>query len=296
MKRIRDCFAVTLMLLLLFSMNAYMEGDSAISGPTVTLSSLNSKEVSAIKTTCGDINKAVYEKSSKTGIKNSDAEILSYAKDNEVSDGEGGIVINVRFNTLLYNALNGNQKMEVMNIVLNGIEQSDLSTIVKTKLHNLISNSDEATSNLTRQLSEDVRADFIGVIGSPFMKGLFRVLRLILGAVALLMFLFLGMMIVMDIAYITIPAWQCWVDARNDNPENTKDKPILVSIEARNAVMTAENSIGSSGFREPLGIYVKLKSKQLIMCSLCLLYLLSGKIYNLLGAFIDLFNELVRSL
>ena len=294
MKKIRNYIIVTLMLLLLFSTNAYMQGDIAVSGPTVTLSSLNSKEASTIKTTCEDINKTVYEMSSKTGIEDSDVKILSYTKDNEFSDGESGIVMNVRFNAWLYNRLNSDQRMEVMDIVLSGIEQSDLSSISKSRLYNIISNSDEATANLTRQLSKDVKADFASVIGSSFVKDVFRWMRIILGIVAWLMFLFLGMAIVMDIAYITIPVWQCWVDARNDSPENTQDKPILVSIEARNAVMSAENSIGSSSFREPIGIYAKLKSKQLMMCALCLLYLLSGEIYNLLGAIIDSFGEFVR--
>lgn len=55
MKKIRNYIIVTLMLLLLFSTNAYMQGDIAVSGPTVTLSSLNGKEASTIKTTCEDI-------------------------------------------------------------------------------------------------------------------------------------------------------------------------------------------------------------------------------------------------
>jgi hypothetical protein len=119
-----------------------MQGDIAVSGPTVTLSSLNSKEASTIKTTCEDINKTVYEMSSKTGIEDSDVKILSYTKDNEFSDGESGIVMNVRFNAWLYNRLNGDQRMEVMDIVLSGIEQSDLSSISKSRLYNIISNLD----------------------------------------------------------------------------------------------------------------------------------------------------------
>ena len=51
---------LALVLTVLFSVDVYGAGC-----PTLTMSSLTSKEVSAIKSTCKDINRELYEKAKK---------------------------------------------------------------------------------------------------------------------------------------------------------------------------------------------------------------------------------------
>lgn len=279
---------LTLILLLFFSVDVYGAGS-----PTLTMSSLTSREVSIIRTTCKDINKAVYEKGRKTGIKDPDIQILTSSKDENSPNGEGTLIENVEFNVSVYNKLKQSEKEEVMEIVLIGIENSDLSQMNRTRLYNFISNSDEATSNLVRQLSDDVRADYVRAYSS--MDWLWRPLSVILGCMAITLFVSLGLLISLDIAYITIPMFQLWIEAGNGEDEEKDRKVHLrVSAEARYAVRTAESSSGSR-FREPMGIYFKLKIKQFMIIAICILYLVSGDIYALIGTVIDMFSEIIKS-
>ena len=52
--------------------------------------------------------------------------------------------------------------------------------------------------------------------------------------------------------------------------------------------MAAENDKGTR--HESLTIYLKLKMKQFIAIGICLLYLVSGQIYDLIASIIDYFR------
>lgn len=268
-------------MLLLFSSSAVCENN-----PTVTMSALNNKEVGLLSSTCNEINQSIYENSDKTGIKDTGIKMLISSKDANSGSSDGEYIVNVEFNVSTYNGLKQNEKEAVMELILNGIDNSQLSQISKTKIYNFVSNSDEATANLVRQLSSDVKADF-GSAYSSF-KPFTGVIGWILGILTLAIFLILGLTIAFDIAYITIPIIQNWLSQSNESV-----KPKFVSLEAWNAVKAAEASIGT-GYREPMAIYFKAKTKQFLALGLCLLYLISGQIYNVIAMIIDMFNGVVQ--
>lgn len=268
--------AVALMLLL-FSICV-----DCVSNPTVTLSTLTQTEVSLIEDTCKDINELIYENSRDTGITDPSTQMLKASRDTNSPNTNGQMIENVEFNVSTYNRLEQLEKQEVMEIILTGIDNSQLSQISKSKIYNFVSNSDKSTSNLVRQLSGDVRADFASAYSSfrPFTG----VLGWILGVFTLLIFIILGLTIVVDLAYIVIPFVQNGL-----SNENASAKPRFISPEAWNAVRVAEQSIGSN-YREPVGVYFKSKTKQFIAIGICLLYLVSGKIYDLIAMVIDMFQ------
>lgn len=269
------------MLLLLFSINA-----DCVSNPTVTMSSLTQTEISLIEDTCKDINESIYENSNKTGVTDPSTQMLKASRDPNSSNTNGKMIENVEFNVSVYNRLDQLEKQEVMSIILNGIDNSQLSQISRSKIYNFVSNSDKSTSNLVRQLSNDVRADFASAYGT--FKPFTGVLGWILGIITLAIFIVLALTIVIDLAYIIIPFVQNCLSS-----ENVSVKPRFISTEAWNAVMSAEKSIGST-YREPVGVYFKLKTKQFLAIGICLLYLVSGKIYDVIAAVIDMFGEFIK--
>ena len=95
-------------------------------------------------------------------------------------------------------------------------------------------------------------------------------------------FIILGITVTVDLAYIVVPIIQNAL-----SKDNASAKPKFVSLEAWNAVKKAEEG---NTFREPLGIYCKLKVKQFMALGICLLYLISGKIYTLIAWFMDMFS------
>ena len=102
-------------------------------------------------------------------------------------------------------------------------------------------------------------------------------------------FILLGLNIVCDLAYIVIPGARLFIDSVNDKTKKRK----FVSVEAVNAVMEQESKNGTA-YVNPVGIYFKSRVKQIIALSLCLVYLVSGEIYNLIGSIMDYINMAIN--
>lgn len=273
--------AVALWLLLFFSDVGYMAFDlfSDTGNPIMTMSSVTNKEVSALQTLCDKTNRDVLE-DKDTGVV--DANMLQCKSNVNSEINTNNQIYDVCFNAVYYNKLEQLEKQETMSIILSNIDNSSLSQMGKTKVYNFISNSDKTTSNLVRQLSDDVKADYASAYDS--FKPFTGVIGWILGCLVLLIFVILGITITVDIAYIVIPIFQNFVSSQNEG-----QKPKYVSAEAWNAVKTAEQSIGNN-YKEPLSTYLGTKTKQFLAIGLCLLYLVSGQIYNVIATIIDSFQ------
>lgn len=203
----------------------------------------------------------------------------------------------VKFDFLTYNSDSGNVTIEInmaeykdlsqkgrqrlMQLTLSTVQNSGVSRINRNKIYNFIADEDVAVSSLVRQLSDDVRADFAGAYSyfKPFGSGL----GIILGVLVLAIMAALGLTIVIDLSYITIP----WVQLAFE--EKKHEKPWGVSIEAWKAVEEAESKPGSD-YVNPLSVYFRSKSKQMVAISLCLLYLVSGQLYNFIADVMDYFR------
>lgn len=176
------------------------------------------------------------------------------------------------------------EKQKAMQIALDGIYNSDISRTAKNKIYNELCALDETTSALVRELSTDVNADFAKAYATfkPFSGwvGWF------LGVVSLLMFVLLGLTMVIDIAYISLPVVQL---ALNDEGQN---KAKLVSVEAYSAVKEQQSKSGSE-YVSPMVLYMKAKTVQFIAIFMCLLYLVSGQLYVLLANMMDYFRGIL---
>lgn len=243
----------------------------AVSNPTLTISELENTNPDRknIEDTLININEVLY---GELGF--DDFFIVSYSNK----------IMTVEIASTRYKELPQETKQELMSICLNGIQNSNISATNRNKIYNFVADTDVTVASLVRQLSNDVQADFAGAytIFKPFASPL----GIFLGVLTILIFVLLGLSIVIDIAWLVIPGLQ-WLLMTSSKSE----KPILVSVEAWEAYKQFES--GNNVRKTPLSYYFKMKVKEYIVLGVCLLYLMSGKLYVLVGIIVDYFSGLL---
>lgn len=277
-----------------------------IQNPVISIVNPSDSDIKGIEAMCDSVNTAIHEEdiwSAKAASKrkhlmeNGDyahlgateaKDFLMYHPVNE-DDKDKDTLINIEVNMVDYRQLKEKEKQKVMQQAISIItsKETTVSRMTKNKIYNNLCDLDVSTSSLVRQLSDDVNADFseaYALFFKPWSGGL----GIFLGVLSLAMFIFLGIMIALDLAYIVLPFVQIFF---NDLGYK-RNRPMFVSIEAVNAVKEAETKAGQ-GYTNPVGVYFHSKTKQLIAISLCLVYLVSGEIYDLIGAVIDYFSMAV---
>lgn len=108
----------------------------------------------------------------------------------------------------------------------------------------------------------------------------------LMGLIAVVMMGVLGVVIVSDIAYITLPPVRILVNEKRDN--KGAGKSLIFSHAATNAVAIAEDTGGQGESKQALGIYFKSRLVMLILLGICLLYLVNGSLYTLVGYILDI--------
>lgn len=219
-----------------------------------------------------------------SGINVNDTFVVNSDTVEAIKLNKQGNIMNISINNKVYGKLNMNEKQQFMSIALNGIQNSSISVINRNKIYSFLADSDKRVSGLVRQLSEDVTVDMPAAYAwfRPFSGPL----SVFLGCITIAIFALLGISIVVDIAFLTIPALQ-WVLIRKSS-ENTK--PRLISLEAWDSYKEA--SLTHSGV---LGIFFRKKAGQMIVLGICVLYLVSGNLFALVAKIIDYFQGLVNT-
>lgn len=139
-------------------------------------------------------------------------------------------------------------------------------------------------SKFMNEILKDTKPDFVTAhqIFEPFSSPI----SILMGVIAVAIMSLLGLVIVSDIAYIVIPPVRLLVDA--GNKENRKGtKSLIFSHAAVNAVEQAEGGQGGER-KQALGMYFKSRVVELILLGICLLYLVNGQIYTLVGYILDI--------
>lgn len=248
------------------------------SNPVISISNPPNQDANtsggAIADLCLTINNNIHAR----GIMKSN--VAAVADTDFVTYSFSSNVANITINMTEYNKLGNKAKQDLMQVALDTTYNSNVSKTNRNKIYNALCKQDEPTSALVRQLSEDVNADFAGAY--KYFKPFSGPLGVVLGLLTLTIFVILGLTLVIDIAFITLPFVQSLL-------LNTDGKAKFVSIEAVNAVKEQESKSGSE-YVNPMGIYLKSKTKQYIAIFICILYLMSGKIFSLLARFMDYFS------
>lgn len=198
-------------------------------------------------------------------------------------------VCNIEVNMSWYSKLKTADQQKVLAIALNTIHDSKVTRTNRNKIYNELASLDETTASIVRQLSDDVNNDFYTAYA--FFKPFSSPLGTLLGVLAIAIFLLLVLTTLWDLAYLSFPLLQLGLS------KTAKDggKPATVSIEAYAALKESEASANSNGvgFKSSAVAYFRHSTKKFVALSVCLLYLVSGQIFVLIGNCIDYFRGLV---
>lgn len=286
----KRCLALLIMLGVVAGLPLFLSRSVyASTNPVISLTDPPKGDISKLETLVSNINSDIDEHFKYTSDdKANNYEISKYFVKLDTSDYDQASkqgVVTLEINMLGYKELTQAGKQNAMQITLQDVENSSVSRATRVKIYNFIAEEDSSTSSLVRQLSTDVDADFADAYSS--FKPFSGVLGWILGILTLGIFMLLGLTIVIDIAYIVLPGVQCALA----KPSEGK-KPNYISLEAFNAVKEAESSAGKE-YKNPLNIYLKSKVKQFICLGICILYLVSGKIYIFIANIMDYIEAII---
>ena len=143
-------------------------------------------------------------------------------------------------------------------------------------------------SKFMNEILKNTKPDFVtaNAIYQPFSGPVSTVI----GIIAVLLMAFLGVVMVSDIAYIALPPVRMLVADEDNGKGGKPGKSKIFSYDAIYAVKCAEENSdgGSGGGKQALGIYFKRRIFMLILLGICLLYLVQGQLYTLVGYILDI--------
>lgn len=146
-----------------------------------------------------------------------------------------------------------------------------------------------AGSKFLNVILENTKPDFVtaNAIYAPFSG----ILGTVMGIIAVVGMALLGVVLVADIFYIVIPPVRMLVsdEQTGDGRGSRKGASKIFSNDAIYAIQVAEESNDAGGSKkQALGIYLKRRIPMLILLGICLLYLVQGQIYTMVGWVLDI--------
>lgn len=189
----------------------------------------------------------------------------------------------LKFSNGDYAELDSKEKERFMETALKYVSSLPNYVSAKTKnsLYNFIAQQDTAVTSAMKYLQLNAGADLVEAETwfAPFNS----VIGTILGIICILIFLFLGLSILFDIFYLIIPPFQALLDASGDGMK----KPWGVSREAWSSMRDVEKS---EMYKNVVGMYFKRRAGVIVIVSIAITYLVSGKIYDLVIWLVEAFS------
>lgn len=144
-------------------------------------------------------------------------------------------------------------------------------------------------SKFLNVILENTKPDF--VTANQIYKPFSGVVGTVLGVIAVVGMGILAVVMVSDIMYIALPPMRMMVQEGKDKNGGGKSS-FLISSDAIYAVEQAEqNNDGNK--KHAIGIYFKRRVVMLILLGICMLYLVSGSIFTLVGTILDLVSGFI---
>ena len=216
----------------------------------------------------------------------------------DANSTQTGYINEAKFNTLTASAKRAylEDMINISNDVVDsevGNEKGVTDRTQTTWLNNL-QNCSGVGSQLMTTLLANTKPDYVTAnrIYEPFSG----VVGTFLGLGAILLMAFLAITMLLDLCYIGIPTFRMVCDpATGNNGGGQADRPKFISYEAISAIKMAEEGDGSNGQnggtnKVAVGIYFKKRVFMLVLLGICLLYLVSGHIFTLVGWILDLLS------
>lgn len=215
----------------------------------------------------GEINSVCVQANNSVGKK---VKILSYSK---------GLVT---FSNKTYSQLDIESKRVFMETALSATQETHLGSQQKNKLYNFIADQDSTTSAAIRYLKSDASADFVAA--KAWFRPFSGPISTVIGVICILVFMFMGFSMLFDCAYLCLPAFQALLERGEHNR-----RPFGVSREAYITMKEIYKPAMQS--RNIMSVYFGKRVPVLIICAICLGYIVSGKIYDIMSFFVDAFSN-----
>ena len=196
-----------------------------------------------------------------------------------VYTGDDGVLT---FNNKLYSELDMEEKREFMRVALAATKETSLGVQQQNRLYNFIYEQDNAVSAAVKYLQSDTSADFVAA--KEWFRPFSSPLSTVMGVLCLLIFIFMGFSIIIDVAYLSLPFFQGLLERGEE-----RRRPIGVSREAWAANKEVETDERHRGI---FSIYLGKRIPAIILMSICLGYVISGYIYDIIIYFIDAFSSI----
>lgn len=186
----------------------------------------------------------------------------------------------VCFDNTAYENINASDRREYMTIALQSINKSSLGGRERNKLYNFVFRQDSTTAQAIKYLAEDTQTDFVSALKHlrPFSGGV----STFMGILTIIIFIFFAFSIIFDISYLALPMFQLLME--HGNPDK---KPFGVSAEAWK--VNREVAMDSSNNKGIISEFMKKRLPVVCVCAICLGYLISGKVYDILTFIADAF-------
>lgn len=173
-----------------------------------------------------------------------------------------------------YIKLSQKDKSTFMEDALSATRSSGLGIKVKNQVYNFISQQDTTISATIKYLSEDTAADFASAM--KYIRPFSSPISTAMAILCIVIFMFIGMGILIDVAYLALPLFRIFLE-RGD----TTKKPWGISTAAYSTVQIVESDTKHAKGLMPL--YVQKRVPEIFIIAVCLGYLISGKIWDVLA-------------
>lgn len=186
------------------------------------------------------------------------------------------------FSNKLYSQLDMQEKREFMQVALEATQETSLGSQQKNKLYNFIAEQDNPTSAAIKYLKSDASADFVEA--KAWFRPFSGVIGTIMGVICLVVFLLMGISCLFDCAYLCLPTFQALLEHGEDHK-----RPFGVSREAWRAM---KDVTADMKYRNIMSVYFSRRAPVVIVCCICLAYIISGQIYDVIVFIIDAFSSI----
>lgn len=187
------------------------------------------------------------------------------------------------FSSSIYRAMSKDDQRKLMRFALKTVKESQLPSKVKTKVTTFISDQDRLVADSIQALNSDTSSELSA--GYVWFLPFASPASTVLGFIAIIIFVFLTVSIVVDTAYLTVGVFRKFL-------ENEEGKPKFVSGEAWETAKEVDNSLQSGTYKDYLVVYFRKRIGIFILTSFVLAYLISGQIYSIFTTLLEVFEEI----
>lgn len=175
-------------------------------------------------------------------------------------------------------------KQQVLQVMYKALDDSEITTRDKNRIYNWLESLDQVNSTVAREFSQNTSADLYGAqkVLMPFQSKI----GIVLGILTLTIALALTFSFVWDMAFLSIPFFTLLLTRNND--VSLSNRPFLVSQDAVLAYIES-NDKG----QQALMVWFKLRMKSSIIIGICLTYLISNQIWQLVSFLVDIVSRFI---